>query len=162
MKTVYAQHCCYLHPICSFSTFIAGKCSSYNTKTNLETFWQVPSYGDCPETHEFPGNWEVEKRGSVDYRAQLGATSLQGCCFWSKKRETELGEKILLLRDFFPLWLKGHASASYKNVLNHASFSKNQNQMLLRKLVFILSITLANKENSNVMGRSDLKFSVVW
>lgn len=34
--------------------------------------------------------------------------------------------------------------------------------MLLRKLVFILSITLANEENSNVMGRSDLKFSVVW
>lgn len=34
--------------------------------------------------------------------------------------------------------------------------------MLLRKLVFILSITLANQENGNVMGRSDLKFSVVW
>lgn len=34
--------------------------------------------------------------------------------------------------------------------------------MLLRKLVFILSITLANKENSNAMGHNDLKFSVVW
>lgn len=33
--------------------------------------------------------------------------------------------------------------------------------MLLRKLVFILSITLANKENSNVMGLSGLS-SVVW
>lgn len=38
MKTVYEQHCCCLYPVCWFSMFIAGKFSSYNTKTNLETF----------------------------------------------------------------------------------------------------------------------------
>lgn len=40
MKTAHEQHCRYLHPVCCFSMFIAGKFSSYNTKTNLETFWR--------------------------------------------------------------------------------------------------------------------------